>query len=160
MSDESLPASFPETGAASPAAKRWPKHAIWIGPILTLAGALSYFLYFFQFPTLRDFPVLNLPIVLLGLALTVAGCWQMFRGCGGVLGKAFALVGLLLSLAVAGLFSFYIFFLSYELPAVALVPDLQTAAPDFALLDQNGEQVRLSGALGSKVILVFYRGHW
>ncbi|NOY29237.1 MAG: redoxin domain-containing protein [Planctomycetes bacterium] len=149
MNDESLPAT-----------SRWPKHAVWVGPIVTLVGALSYFLFFAQFPILRDFPVLNLPVVLLGFVLSGAGCWQMFRGRSGLLGKAFASVGLLMSLGVAGLFCFYIFFLSYQLPAVAAVPDLRSAAPEIALLDQNGEQVRLSDHLGSKVILVFYRGHW
>jgi len=149
MNDESLPA----TG-------RWPKHALWLGPVITLVGALSYFLVFFQFPILRDFPVLNLPVVLLGFALSVAGCWEMFRSRSGLLGKTFASGGMLLSLAIAGLFCFYIFFLSYQLPAGAAVPNLQAAAPEFALLDQNGEQVQLSDFLGSKVILVFYRGHW
>ena len=40
-----------------------------------------------------------------------------------------------------------------------------TAAPDFALLDQNGERVQLSSyrdpsSSPSFVVLVFYRGHW
>jgi len=77
-----------------------------------------------------------------------------------VLSKAIATISLLLSLGVAGLFCFYIFVLSYQMPAVVAGPELQAAAPDFALLDQNGDQVKLSDFLGSKVILVFYRGHW
>lgn len=141
--------------------RRWPKHAVWIGPLLTLAGALSYFLFFAQFPALRDFPLLNLPIVLLGLALAGAGCWKMFTSPGGMLGKMFASASLLLSLGVAGLYCFYIFFLSYQMPDAATTsPELQAAAPGFSLPDQNGKQVQLSDYLGSKVILVFYRGHW
>ena len=154
--DESQPAAESE----SPAAKRWPKHAVWIGPLLTVVGAMSYFLFFVRFPSLRDFPVVNLPLVLLGLALTAAGCVQMFRRHSRVLGKAFASLGLLLSAAVAGLFSFYIFFLSYQMPAAAAVPELGVAAPDFALVDQNDSPVQLSDFRGSKVVLVFYRGHW
>jgi len=38
-------------------------HAIWLGPIVTFAGAVSYFLYFARFPSLRDVPWVNLPIV-------------------------------------------------------------------------------------------------
>jgi len=128
--------------------------------MITLAGALSYFLYFFQFPVLRDFPILNLPIVLLGVVLTGTGCWHTFSTRRGMLGKAFASVSLLLSLAVSGLFCFYIFVLSYQMPAVAAGPELEAAAPNFTLLDQNGKQVRLADYLGSKVVLVFYRGHW
>jgi len=152
--------SQPTNEAETPTVKRWPKHAVWIGPLVTLAGALSYFLFFAQFPTLRDFPTLNLPIVLLGVVLTGSGCWQIFSSHRGVLGKAFASISLLLSLAVAGMFCFYIFVLSYQMPAVAAGPELEAAAPNFTLLDQNGKQVQLADYLGSKVVLVFYRGHW
>ena len=34
--------------------------------------------------------------------------------------------------------------------------EVQTKAPDFTLLDQNGESVSLSDYLGKKVILYFY----
>jgi len=33
-------------------------------------------------------------------------------------------------------------------------------APDFALPNQAGKTVRLSGLRGAPVLLVFYRGHW
>lgn len=33
-------------------------------------------------------------------------------------------------------------------------------APDFTLLDRNGEPVTLSGLRGRRIVLVFYRGHW
>ncbi len=150
MNNETLPAT----------SSRWPTHALWFGPLLTLAGALSYFLYFVQFPILRDFPLFNLPVVLLGLLLTSAGAWRIFRARGRWLGKAFASASCLFSLALTGLFSFYIFFLSYQMPGTTAVPELHSAAPGFALADQNGKQVQLSDYLGSKLLLVFYRGHW
>lgn len=139
---------------------RWPKHAVWIGLVVTLAGALSYFLYFFQFPDLRDFPVVNLPLVVGGLLLTVVGCWRMFRQQGRAWGKALAAIGLLLALGVAGLFNFYVFVYSYQLPASADAPASQAKAPDFALSDQAGNTVRLSDYRGKKLVMVFYRGHW
>ena len=33
-------------------------------------------------------------------------------------------------------------------------------APDFVLKDQDGKDFRLSDQRGSKVLIVFYRGHW
>jgi len=156
MDDKSMPVAEAET----PAAKRWPKYAIWIGPLLTFVGAVSYFLFFARFPALRDFPLINLPLVLLGVVLAGAGCWQMFRGCGGWFGKAFSSVSFLFSVGIAGLFCFYVFALSYQMPVAVAAPELQAAAPEFALLDQNEQQVKLSDFRGSKVLLVFYRGHW
>ncbi len=156
MNDEPAPA----TESERPPTKRWQQHAVWIGPVLTIVGALSYFLYFYQFPALRDFPVLNLPIVLLGLAFTSVGCWQMFKQRGRLLAKAFASIGLLLSLGVGGMFVFYVFFFSYGLPSVAAVPDLQATPADFSLPDQNGQQVSMADYRNSKIILVFYRGFW
>lgn len=140
--------------------KRWPKHAVWLGLIITIAGAISYFLYFAQFPTLRDFPLLNLPIVLLGVVLAGVGCWQMFRQGGGMLGKGLAGVGFLLTLGFAGLFNAYVFALSYQLPESLEATAAQTAAPNFTLLDHNNQSVTLSDYHGEKVVLVFYRGFW
>jgi len=140
--------------------KRWPKHAVWLGLIITIFGAVSYFLYFAQFPVLRDFPVLNLPIVLLGVILASVGCWQWFRQGGGLLGKGFAGTGLLLTLGFAGLFSYYIFSMSYQLPESLGAPIAQTVAPDFTLLDHNNQSVTLSDYHGEKLVLVFYRGFW
>jgi len=139
---------------------RWPKHAVWIGLAVTLAGALSYFLYFFQFPDLRDFPIVNLPIVVVGLMMAAVGCWKVFRQRGRALGKMLAAAGFLLSLGIANLFGFYVFVYSYQLPASADAPASQSEAPDFALLDQAGQIVRLSDYRGSKLVLVFYRGNW
>ena len=52
--------------------KRWSKHAVWMGLAITLAGSLSSFGYFAQFPELRDFPVVNLPLVWVGMLLCAA----------------------------------------------------------------------------------------
>ena len=39
-------------------------------------------------------------------------------------------------------------------------PAIGQKAPDFTLTNQRGEEVSLSDALASPVILAFYRGHW
>ncbi len=140
--------------------QRWPKHAVWLGLVLTLVGALSYFLYFFQFPSLRDFPVLNLPIVLLGVLVAGAGCWRVFRQRRGTLGKGLAGLSFLLTLGLAGLFNFYIFVLSYQLPESSESPASAATAPNFTLLDHKNQTVTLSDCRNEKVVLVFYRGFW
>jgi len=149
--------------ATSPAIdkpQRWPKYAVWVGFVITLVGALSYFMYFAQFAGLRDFPVLNLPIVFLGLILSGAGCWGVFRQGRSALGKGLAGVGFLLTLGLAGLFNFYIFSMSYGLPESPQATATEKPAPDFTLLDHNGQSVSLSDFRGRKVVLVFYRGYW
>jgi len=140
--------------------KRWPKHAVWLGLVITVFGVLSYFLYFFQFPNLRDFPVLNLPIVLLGTVIAGAGCWQVFRQGRGMLGKGMAGFGFLLTLGFAGLFNAYIFSMSYQLPESLEAPAAGALAPGFTLLDHNGQSVTLSDYRNEKVVLVFFRGFW
>jgi AhpC/TSA family protein len=39
-------------------------------------------------------------------------------------------------------------------------PSVGQEAPDFRLLDQNDQVVRLSSARGHKAVVVFYRGYW
>jgi len=39
-------------------------------------------------------------------------------------------------------------------------PKIGQQAPGFTLRDQNRNRVTLSGAPGTKVVLVFYRGYW
>jgi len=139
---------------------RWPVSAVWLGFVITVAGALSYFLYFVQFASLRDFPVLNLPIVILGGLVAGAGCTRAFRQRRGVLSKGLAGTGFLLTLGLAGLFSVYVFSMSYDLPESSEAPVAESAAPDFTLCDHNNQPVTLSDFRDEKVVLVFYRGFW
>ena len=54
----------------------------WIGPLVVLAGTVSYFVYFFRFPVLRDFPWVNLPLVALGLLISARGLRGLVVLCG------------------------------------------------------------------------------
>jgi hypothetical protein len=142
------------------ARERWGHRAVWLGLMITVAGALSYFLVFARFATLRDYPVLNVALVLLGIIYSLAGCWRVLRRPGWLSGKTLAVVGSTLACGMTGLFYYYLFILSYQLPDTATVPSTQTVAPDWTLSDQNGKSVSLSHYRGSNVVLVFYRGHW
>lgn len=152
-----------ETASTAPPVdkpKRWPKHAVWMGVAITSVGFLSYYSYFAQFPVLRDLPVVNLPFVFLGVIVTAAGCWQIFKQRGGVLGKSLSGLGLVLTLVITGFFNFYIFSMSYQLPESSEAMTTDATALDFTLLDHNSRSVSLADSRGQKVVLVFYRGFW
>lgn len=140
--------------------RKWPHVAVWIDLAIVFAAAVSYFLYFAQFPTLRDFPWLNLPLVLLATVFALMATYQVYRQGSGLLGKAMATLGAFLATAIAGLFCFYIFSLSYQLPASAAAPGQAEPAPAFSLLDHRGKPVSLADYRGRNLILVFYRGYW
>jgi len=127
-------------------------HAAWVGPLLSLAGLLSYFTVAVRFPDLRDVPVLNLTVVLAGLALSV---WAVLprRSLWSVAGLAVSAV------AAAALFG-YVFVLSEQLPATAEVVPVGAPAPPFTLPDGEGRSVSLADFAGERVVLVFYRGFW
>ncbi len=139
------------------------------GFVLVVAAFLSYFFFFAYFPVTRDFPWLNLLLMAAGLIVLGAGVRRAFAQPGRVFGKISASLLSALSVLILGLFVFYNFSLSAQLPEAAGAPKVGEKAPDFALPDQNGAEVKLSelvAALGAEpgkdryVLLVFYRGYW
>ena len=135
-------------------------HLGWIGPILALAGAVSYFTYFARFPGLRDFPWVNLPLALAGLGVSGVAVWRSIARRDEWRGLILAPLGLLLALACSGFLMAYVFFLSNALPAPTPTSTGLAALPDLALADQEGRTVRLTDFRGRKLVLTFYRGYW
>jgi len=135
-------------------------HALWLGPVIAFAGMVSYFQFFARFPTLRDFPWVNLPLVLVGIALSLGGFWGAYvRGARWPV-KVAASLGLASSLLFGGFLIAYVFGISNALPATTSTTRAIEQAPDFELEDAEGRVHRLSDYRGKKVVLVFYRGHW
>lgn len=138
------------------------RHSTWLAPLIVFVGAVSYFLVFVRYPALRDFPWVNLPLVVLGAGWAILGLargWKDARWRW----RIFSLGGALFSVFVAGLFAFYVFVLSGQMPAAATVAEklvAGTVAPDFSLPDANGNPVSLGDQRGQRVVLVFYRGFW
>ena len=132
----------------------------WLGPLIVFVGAISYFLFFARFPLLRDFPWLNLPLVVVGLIMSAVGLRHALDATRTAWAKLFGSVAFVLSLTVAVLFGTYIFYFSYQLPKGDGALRVSQAAPDFKLPDQHGQTIELSALRGKKVILAFYRGHW
>jgi hypothetical protein len=153
--------------------------ALWTGAVLVIAGILSYPLYFVRFPPLRDFPWVNLPLIIFGLALLAVGLARAFRQPELHRGKIFGSVLAVLSLALSGVFLYGMFIgARHVLPASHGAPQVGQVAPNFTLPDSRNNSVNLrdllnsafapTGATGSGaaaertagVVLIFYRGYW
>lgn len=145
----------PTTGAQP----RRRNHAIWLGVLLAVAGLGSYPL-FVRFPTLRDFPWVNLPLVIIGVIVSAIGLGRAFRFPSVYRGKVLGSLGFVLSLAVAVFFTYGVFFITRQMPAPTDRALSLTVAPDFTLMNQQGQPVRLSDYRGKKVVIAFYRGYW
>jgi len=133
--------------------------AIWVGPLLSVAGLVSYFAYFARFPALRDHPWLNVAAVLLGVAVGFAGSLRAWRR-GGVLRRLAAGAALGFAFLPAALLLWYVYDYSYQMPAPTVATLAIDEALDFELPDQDGQPVRLSELRGHPVLLVFFRGFW
>ena len=148
-----------DSRATVPAKSPWSDPLLWLGPVVAFAGAVSYFLLFARFPALRDFPWVNLPLVLAGVALSVAAVARAGRRRGGRLRRVPAVLGLAFAVLLATAFCAYVFHLSYQVPQSAVARGLERA-PEFSLRASDGSTVALSDFAGRPVVLVFYRGFW
>jgi hypothetical protein len=128
----------------------------WIGPLIAVPGLLSYFTTFSMWPAFRDFPWLNLLILVAAVMISALAVRRAEPG----LGRLGSVAGLVVSLSALGLLCFYCFFLSYQLPDAGRVADDGTRIPNITLVAQDGEAIDLADAARDKLILVFYRGHW
>ncbi len=140
-------------------------YTIGVGFLLGLLGVLSYFLVVTpklgpHLPWLRDLPVLNLGLVALALWFSYVGVRRAFHRPSAYRGKRLSVLFAVLNLALGGLFVFYLFSVSSQLPVSASATPVGAAAPDFSLSDPEGRPVQLSSLRGRNVLLVFYRGHW
>jgi len=127
-------------------------HLIWIGALISVLGLVSYFTTFARFPALRDFPWVNIPVVLIGFAVSMMAVRRRL--------SFFSATGALVSTACAGLLLAYVFVLSNQLPDTGEVVALGADAPAFALIDDEGLTVSLADFNGQPVVLAFYRGFW
>jgi hypothetical protein len=127
-------------------------HAAWVGPLIVLIGLFTYFTVAVRFPALRDSAIVNLVLVIGGVAIATWGLvrrrnWKSWIGFG-----------------VAGFFAIffctYIFVLTGQLPAPDTAPVVGAAAPPIELPDQSGRILSLEDFSGQRVLVVFYRGYW
>jgi hypothetical protein len=140
--------------------RRRRNHALWLGPLVTLAGALSYFVFFARFPALRDVPWINLAAVAGGVGWSSVALWRAWARPECCRGRRLGVASVAGSVLLAAGFGAYVFVLSYGLPAPTPRALDLVQAPEFSLGDQDGREITLAGLRDRKIVLVFYRGYW
>jgi hypothetical protein len=101
----------------------------------------------------------------IGAALLLVGLFRAFGRPQLYRGKIFGAIFAAIAVLVIAFFSYAIFYVVRQVPASTGAPRVGQKAPDFLLLDQNGNPVGLgdllSGPEGHKAVaLIFYRGFW
>ena len=139
----------------------WP---IWVGFVIAVGGLFSYE-WFAQFPVARDFPWANLLLFGIGAALLIVGLFRAFGRPQRYRGKIFGSVFSAIAFLFFAFFGYEIFYVLRQVPASSGAPRVGQLAPDFLLLDQNGNPVGLGDLLrrqsGPKAVaVIFYRGFW
>jgi hypothetical protein len=85
--------------------------------LVTSFGGVSYFEVFARYPSLRDLPWLNQPLVLAGPGISFLGLLRAVRTSEDYGGRVVGPVGFGVSLALATAFHWYVFDYSFGLPA-------------------------------------------
>ncbi len=144
---------------------------LWVGYLVVLIGGLSYRPFFVQFPITRDIPWVNMLMFVVGVGLMGVGLKRAFQKPDVYRGKV---VGTIVAIAgVAGISYFFlsVYYFQRQRPISINAPHVSQKAPEFTLLDTDGNPITLSKLLASPadarvssktngVVLIFYRGHW
>jgi hypothetical protein len=133
-------------------------HALWGGPLLAVAGLVSYFALFARWPVTRDVPWLNLPMVWGGALIALAGAVTAFKRGGWRIGAG--ALGSLLALGCAALLTFYCFVLSAQMPDAGEGSAEGAQFPTLVLAAHDGTEVDLGEISGGKLMVVVFRGAW
>ena len=134
----------------------------WLGFGITLVAILSYFLVFLRFPVTRDIPWVTFALFVPAVWLLVTGVNRAFGQPERYRGKVAGPILSTLSIALIGLFGYFAFALTKDLPQASAALHAGQQAPDFTLADASGKPVALSEILRHNrgAVLIFYRGYW
>jgi len=152
----------------SPDAKPGWNWLLWAGFALSVIAFLSYFAFFVEFPSTRNFPWANLLLFAIAAGLLAVGIRRTFQRSESYRGKVFGPILAGLSALIFAFFVFAIFVGARHLPASAAAPRVGATAPEFTLTDSDNKPVSLAelltepvgGTAPKGVMLVFYRGYW
>lgn len=143
---------------------------LWAGFLLCLLAFPSYLFFFAKFPVTRDFPWANFLMIAAGLVLLASGLVRAFRQPAQYRGRIAGPILGVFGLALGGLFAFFVFHASKQLPPSAGAPRVGQKAPEFTLPDTSHQPVSLASLLAQAlpgtqtppkgVLLIFYRGYW
>lgn len=136
------------------------RNSVWLSPLLSIFGFVSYYSLFVGVPALRDFPLVNLPILIFAVVLVIVGTIQCWKDSPLVKRLAWCFSSMA-SCGITFLFCWYVFVMSYQMPRPASIPSASLEAigeESFPLA--NGESIQVSDFRGRKVLISFYRGYW
>lgn len=133
-------------------------HALWLAPLVAVAGLLSYFTFFSRWAIFRDHPVANLLILGVAVAWSISGARRAWPSGG--LSRAVGIFGVFVSSALTLLLLYYCYVLSYQLPSAELAAERGTPLPAISLTAHDGSDFELGTARDERMVLVFYRGFW
>jgi hypothetical protein len=135
---------------------------VWLGFGITLLAILSYFVVFLRFPVTRDIPWVTFVLFVPAVWLLVTGVNRAFGQPERYRGRVAGPILSTLSVTLIGLFGYFAFALTKDLPSANLALHAGQQAPDFTLTDASGKPVTLSEILRKNraAVLIFYRGYW
>ena len=151
------------------ATKLW-NWRLWAGLGLCILALAGYILYVNE-TRAAFWPALLMFVV--AAVLLVSGMKRRSREPEVYRGKVAGPLLTALSVLIFGLFGFVAYQVSRVFPAAKLAPQIGQRAPDFSLVDANGNNLTLTqliatpiananGTAGTTkgVLVVFYRGYW
>jgi hypothetical protein len=144
--------------------------APWLGFLFALGAMLSNAIFFANLPGKRAIPWLSVLLAVVALIFVSRGLNRAFGQPGTYRGKILSSILALVSLLLVGV-TIFAFFHARAIPASAGAPQVGQRAPDFTLVDTNGQPVSLTQLFAppsddaqaippKAVLLVFYRGYW
>ncbi len=138
---------------------------IWAGLLLSLVTFISFRLVFVKFPITRDFPWVNLLLLVLSVIALVVGIRRAFApGRHQALRRIVGTSVVFVSVTILAGFVFLVFVAARRLPASGGAPQIGQKVSDFTLVDVKNAPVSLSELLTSPihshpvkgVLLIFY----
>lgn len=133
------------------------KNAIWLGPLLAIAGCITYFWIFSQFPITRDFPWVNLPMAALGFLLSLIALLKWKKS-----GKFMQFIlgaGTAVSAFFAGILFLYVFVISSNMP-MPKVLGFQKDPKTLSLQATGDRTISLGDHPDKRILVSFFRGYW
>lgn len=134
------------------------KKALWLGPLFAIVGCITYFTVFSQFPVTRDTPWINLPLVGLGLFLSLVALMAGWKK-GNTIKRVFLAFGAAVSLFFAGFLILYVYVITSQMPMPKSLSFVSNPN-DISLPASGGRTLSMGDYPDKRLLVSFFRGYW
>src|SRR6185437_6089079 len=134
------------TASTTAVQERRSNSAVWLGLILAVVSLLSQGLFFLKVPGQNALPWLSLVLATVAVILVLIGVKRAFFESQLYRGKVAGSIVTVISLLVFAVTVFG-FVTARKIPGTAGVPQVGQKAPDFTLVDTNGQKISLADLL-------------